>query len=112
MQKPVEMNDAVFTKIKNDKLAQCRSGMGTSYFKTGKYEEAIIELGQAVRLDSVPDPVDYYVLGLANDRTSHFTDAITAFDKCAAAPGQLQANCKSLSAETKKKAANSLEAPR
>ena len=112
MQKPVEMNEAAFTSIKNDKLAQCRSGMGTSYFKTGKYEEAITELAQAVRLDSNPDPVDYYILGLANDRSSHFTDAVAAFDKCAAVPGQLQANCKNLSAETKKKAANSLEAPR
>ncbi len=112
MPKPVEMDDATFAKIKNDKLAQCRSGMGTAYFRTGKYDEAVTELAQAVRLDSQPDPVDYYVLGVSNDRTSHFQDAIAAFDKCAAVPGQLQANCRNLSAETKRKAANSLEAPR
>lgn len=112
MPKPVEMDDASFAKIKNDKLAQCRSGMGTAYVKTGKYDEAVTELSQAVRLDSDPDPVDYYLLGVANDRTSHFTDSIAAFDKCAAATGPMQAQCRTLSAETKRKAANSLEAPR
>ena len=112
MPKPVEMDDAAFAKIKNDKLAQCRSGMGTAYVKTGKYDEAVTELSQAVRLDSQPDPVDFYLLGVANDRTSHFTDSIAAFDKCAAVAGQMQAQCRTLSAETKRKAANSLEAPR
>ena len=111
MPKPVEMDDAAFAKIKNGKLAQCRSGLGTAYVKTGKYDEAVTELSQAVRLDSDPDPVDYYLLGVANERTSHFTDAIAAFDKCAAG-GSMQAQCRTLSAETKKKAANSLEAPR
>jgi tetratricopeptide (TPR) repeat protein len=112
MPKPAEMDDATFAKVKNEKLAQCHSGMGTSYFKTGQYDEAVTELAQAVRLDSNPDPVDYYVLGLSNERSSHFQDAIAAFDKCATAPGALQANCRTLSAETKKKAANSLEAPK
>jgi tetratricopeptide (TPR) repeat protein len=112
MPKPAELDDATFARLKNQKLAQCRSGMGTAYFKTGKYDEAVAELSQAVKLDNEPDPVDYYVLGLANDRGSHFTDAIAAFDKCATISSSLQANCRTLSAETKKKAANSLEAPR
>jgi tetratricopeptide (TPR) repeat protein len=112
MPKPAELDDATFAKLKNEKLAQCRSGMGTAYFKTGKYDEAVAELTQAVRLDSSPDPVDYYVLGLSNDRSSHFTDAVAAFDKCATIQSTLQANCRNLSAETKKKAANSLEAPK
>jgi tetratricopeptide (TPR) repeat protein len=113
MPKPAELDDATFTKIKNQKLAQCRSGMGTAYFKTGHYDEAVAELAQAVKLDDTnADPVDYYVLGLANERASHFTDAIAAFDQCANIQSTLQANCKALSAETKKKAANSLEAPK
>jgi len=110
MTKPGDLDDATFTKIKNEKLAQCHSGLGTAYFKTGKYDDSVNELNQAVKLDSTPDPVDYYVLGVANSQTSHFTDAVAAFDKCAASPGQLQANCRNLAAETKKKAANSLEA--
>jgi tetratricopeptide (TPR) repeat protein len=112
MPKPAELDDATFAQIKNDKLAQCRSGMGTAYFKTGHYDEAVNELSQAVALDSSPDPVNYYVLGLANSRGSHFTDAIAAFDKCASITSSLQANCRTLSAETKKTAANSLEAPK
>jgi hypothetical protein len=62
-------------------------------------------------LDPEPDPVDYYVLGMANDRTNHFTDAIAAFDKCSAA-GAMQAQCRTMSAETKRRAATNLEAPR
>src|SRR5262249_22551005 len=57
MPKPVELDDATFAKVKNEKLAQCRSGMGTAYFKTGHYDEAVTELAQAVRLDPNPDPV-------------------------------------------------------
>jgi tetratricopeptide (TPR) repeat protein len=110
--KPAELDDATFAKLKNEKIAQCRSGMGTAYFKTGHYDEAVTELAQAVRLDPNPDPVDYYVLGLSNERSSHFTDAVAAFDKCASIQSSLQANCRNLSSETKKKAANSLEAPR
>jgi tetratricopeptide (TPR) repeat protein len=112
MPKPAELDDATFTKLKNEKIAQCRSGMGTAYFKTGHFDEAVTELTQAVRLDSAPDPVDYYVLGLSNQRGNHFQDAIAAFDKCASLPSTLAANCKTLSAETKKTAANSLEAPK
>ena len=112
MPKPAELDDATFARLKNEKLAQCRSGMGTAYFKTGHFDEAVNELSQAVRLDPNPDPVDYFVLGMANDRSSHFTDAIAAFDKCASIQSTIQANCRNLSAETKKKAANSLEAPR
>jgi len=112
MPKPAEVDDAKFAEMKNDRLAQCRSGIGTAYFKVQKYDQAITELSQAVRLASEPDAVDYYVLGMANERTSHFTDAIAAFDKCAAGPGPVQAQCRNLSAETKRKAQNSLEAPR
>ena len=112
MPTPAGLDEATFAKLKNEKLAQCRSGMGTAYFKAGKYDEAVNELAQAVKLDPNPDPVDYYVLGLSNDRSSHFQDAIAAFDKCAGIPGSLQANCRNLSVETKRKAANSLEAPR
>jgi tetratricopeptide (TPR) repeat protein len=112
MPKPAELDDATFAKIKNEKLAQCHSAIGTAYFKTGHYDEAVTELSQTVKLDPDPDPVDYYILGLANDRTSHFIDAVAAYDKCATFPGSLQTNCKNLSAETKKKAANSLEAPK
>ncbi len=111
MPKPPEMDDAAFTKAKNEKLAMCHDGLGVSEVKTGKYDEAIAELNQSVELSATPDPVDYYLLGVANQVTSHFTDAIASFTKCSTA-GPLQAQCKAGLEETKKKSQNNLEAPK
>jgi hypothetical protein len=111
MPKPAEMDDAAFSKAKNDKLALCHDGLGVSAVKTGKFEEAVTELTQSIQLSSTPDPVDYYLLGVADENGSHFTDAVAAFTKCST-DGPMQAQCKGLLDETKKKSANSLEAPK
>lgn len=111
MPKPEEMDDAAFTKAKNEKLAMCHDGIGVAQVKTGKYDDAINELNQSVELSSTPDPVDFYLLGVANQLTSHFTDSIAAFTKCSAA-GPLQTQCKAGLDEVKKKSQNSLEAPK
>ena len=79
MPKPAEMDDAAFSKAKNDKLAMCHDGLGVAAVKTGKFDEAIAELTQSMQLSSTPDPVDYYLLGVADEQASHFTDAIAAF---------------------------------
>jgi tetratricopeptide (TPR) repeat protein len=111
MPKPEEMDDAAFTKAKNEKLAMCHDGIGVAEVKTGKYDDAIAELNQSVELSATPDPVDFYLLGVANQLTSHFTDAISSFTKCSTA-GPLQAQCKAGLDEVKKKSQNSLEAPK
>lgn len=111
MPKPEEMDDAAFTKAKNEKLAMCHDGIGVAEVKTGKYDDAIAELNQSVDLSATPDPVDFYLLGVANQLTSHFTDSIAAFTKCSAA-GPLQAQCKAGLDEVKKRSQNSLEAPK
>jgi tetratricopeptide (TPR) repeat protein len=111
MPKPADLDDPTFQKVKNDKLAMCHSGIGVADFQLGKYPESIPELSQSVQLASVPDPVDYFLLGKANEATSHFTDAIAAFNKCAAA-GPLQAQCKAGLDQTKKDSQNNLEAPK
>jgi hypothetical protein len=111
MPKPEEMEDAAFTKAKNEKLAMCHDGIGVAEVKTGKYDDAISELNQSVELSVTPDPVDFYLLGVANQLTSHFTDAIASFTKCSTA-GPLQAQCKAGLDEVKKKSQNSLEAPK
>ena len=111
MPKPAEMDDAAFSKAKNDKLALCHDGLGVAAARTGKYEDAIAELTQSIQLSSTPDPVDYYLLGVSDEQGSHFTNAIADFTKCSA-DGPMQAQCKGLLDETKKKAANSLEVPR
>src|SRR4029077_16858689 len=112
MPKPPEMDDAAFTKAKNEKLAMCHDGIGVAEVKTGKYDDAISELNQSVELSAQPDPVDFYLLGVANQLTSHFSDAIASFTKCSTAgPLQIQAQCKAGLDDAKKKSQNSLEAP-
>ena len=111
MPKPEEMDDAAFTKAKNEKLAMCHDGIGVAEVKTGKYDDAIAELNQSVELSVTPDPVDFYLLGVATQQTSHFTDSIAAYTKCSTA-GPLQAQCKSNLEDVKKKSQNSLEAPK
>ncbi len=110
--KPAGMDDAAFNSAKNEKLSMCYSGLGTADVKTGKYDSAAMELDQAVTLVPMPDSVDLYLLGLADEMSNHFTKSIAAFTKCAADPqGPMLNACKSGIDEAKKKASNSIEAP-
>lgn len=110
--KPENMTDEVFAAGKNQALVAAHSGLGLVLIKHGQNAEAIPELEQAVKLDKDPDPVNYYLLGMANKGTSHFDDAISAFNKCAAIPGQMQATCKGQADDTKKKSSTELSAPK
>ena len=110
--KPANLTDEAFAAAKNQDLAMAHSGLGLVYIRRGKNAEAINELDQAVKVDPNPDPVNYYLLGMANRSTSHFDDAVTAFNKCAAMPGQLQAVRKAQADDTKKKSATELSAPK
>ena len=112
--KPPNMTDEAFAAAKNQALAAAHSGLGLVYVKRGKNAEAIPELESSVKLDpSSPDSaVNYYLLGMANKGASHFDDAITAFNKCAAMTSSLQATCKAQADDTKKKSATELSAPK
>jgi tetratricopeptide (TPR) repeat protein len=110
--KPAELSDADFLKAKDQTAALAYSGLGLVAFRRSKYAEAIPNFEQSVRLDPIPDPVNYYLLGIANEKTSHFEDAANAFTKCAAVPGGLQATCKSGIDEAKKMATTQLSAPK
>lgn len=110
--KPANMTDEAFAAAKNQDLAMAHSGLGLVYIRRGKNAEAITELAEAVKVDPNPDPVNYYLLGMANKSTSHFDDAVTAFNKCAAMPGQMQAVCKAQADDTKKKSTTELSAPK
>lgn len=110
--KPANMSDEAFAAAKNQNLAMAHSGLGLVYIRRGKNAEAVTELDEAVKVDPNPDPVNYYLLGMANKTTSHFDDAITAFNKCAAMASTLQATCKTQADETKKKSATELSAPK
>ena len=80
--------------------------------RRGKNAEAIPELEQAVKVDPNPDPVNYYLLGMANKITSHFDDAVAAFNKCAAMTGPLQGTCKTQAEDAKKLGTTQLSAPK
>ena len=106
------MTDETFAAAKNQDLAMAHSGLGLVYIRRGRNAEAITELDEAVKVDPNPDPVNYYLLGVANKNTSHFDDAITAFNKCASSPGQMQPVCKAQADDTKKKSSTELSAPK
>jgi tetratricopeptide (TPR) repeat protein len=110
--KPDTITDEQFARAKNEYLAMAHSGLGLVYFRRGKYAEAIPELDQSTKLDPAPDPVNFYLLAVSNQRASHFDDAVAAYTKCAAIPGSLQATCKSGIDEAKKLGATELSAPK
>jgi tetratricopeptide (TPR) repeat protein len=110
--KPAELSDADFLKAKDQTAALAYSGLGLVAVRRSKFAEAIPNFEKAVKLDPFPDPVNFYLLGIANEKTSHFEDAANAFTKCAAVPGGLQATCKSGADEAKKMATTQLSAPK
>ena len=112
MQKPDAVNEEQFSRAKNQAMAMAHSGLGLVNVRRGKFAEAIPDLEQSVKLDPQPDPVNYYLLGLANEKASHFDDAVTAFNKCAEIPSSMAATCKSGAEEAKKLGASQLSAPK
>ncbi|MGB6429447.1 MAG: hypothetical protein WBF06_02595 [Candidatus Acidiferrales bacterium] len=103
MAKPATLDDAQFTAAKNDKLSMCHSGLGLIDYKTGKFNDAVAELTQAVQLANSPDPVDYFLLGHAYEQVGHFDDAVNTFMKCTD-EGPMQDRCKAGLDDAKKKA--------
>jgi tetratricopeptide (TPR) repeat protein len=112
--KPVNLTDEAFSMAKNDTLEMAHGGLGLVYIRKAKYSEAIPELEQSIKENThpQPDPVNYYLLGLANDKTSHFDAAATAFEKCATIQSSLQPTCKSGADEAKKAGSTQLSAPK
>jgi len=110
--KPDGMTEEGFASAKNQALAMAHSGLGLVFVRRGKNAEAIPELEQAIKIDPNPDPVNYYLLGMANKATSHFDDAAALFNKCAAITGPLQGTCKAQAEDAKKLGATQLSAPK
>jgi tetratricopeptide (TPR) repeat protein len=110
--KPAAVTDDAFSTVKNQTLGMAHGGLGLVYIRRGKFSEAIPELNQAVTIDPTPDPVNYYLLGMANAKTSHFDDSAAAYNKCAAIPGAMQETCKKGAEEAKKLGATQLSAPK
>ena len=111
--KPENLTDEAFSTAKNDTLVMAHGGLGLVYLRRGKFSEAIPELEQSVKADThpEPDPVNYYLLGVADKQTSHFDAAAKAFSKCASVQSSLQAACKTGAEEAKKQSSTQLSAP-
>jgi tetratricopeptide (TPR) repeat protein len=110
--RPASVSDEAFSTVKNQTLGMAHGGLGLVYIRRGKFSEAIPELNQAVTIDPTPDPVNYYLLGMANVKTSHFDDSVAAYNKCAAIVGAMQETCKKGAEEAKKLGATQLSAPK
>ena len=113
LSKPENLSEESFLSAKNDTLVMAHGGLGLVYLRRGKFQEAIPELEQSVKADTHPDPdpVNYYLLGVADKQTSHFDAAAKAFSKCAAVQSSLQATCKTGAEEAKKQSSSQLSAP-
>jgi tetratricopeptide (TPR) repeat protein len=110
--KPATVTDENFSAVKKQTLAMAHSGLGLVYIRRGQFSEAIPELNQSVTLDPTPDPVNFYLLGMANAKASHFDDSAAAYNKCAAIAGTMQETCKKGAEEAKKLASTQLSAPK
>jgi tetratricopeptide (TPR) repeat protein len=113
LQKPEGLSQEAFDDAKSNTLVMAHSGLGLVYIRRGKFSEAIPELEESVKTDKhpEPDPVNYYLLGVADKQTSHFDKAVQAFSKCAAVQSSLQPACKANEEEAKKAGATQLSAP-
>src|SRR5246500_428619 len=62
--KPEGMPDQSFVAAKNETLTMAHSGLGLVYLRQGKYNDAIPELEQSLKIDPnpAPDPVNLYLL--------------------------------------------------
>ena len=112
--KPEGMADQTFIVAKNETLTMAHSGLGLAYLREGKFNEAIPELEQSVKIDPNPTPeqANLYLLGVANQKASHFDEAVMVFNKCAAMAGQLQGPCKTAADEAKKQSTTQLSTPK
>ena len=112
LQKPMGITDEQFLQAKNQILAMAYGGLGLVAFRRGKYSDAIPNLEQSAKYDPNPDPVIYLVLGISNEKASHFDDAVTAFTKCAAIQSSLVNTCKKGIEEAKKLGATQMSVPK
>jgi tetratricopeptide (TPR) repeat protein len=110
--KPADLTDEDFAKAKDQTSAMAYGGLGIIAVRRQKFAEAIPNFEQAIKLDTTPDAVNYYLLGISSQKTSHFDDAVAAYTKCAAIASGLQATCKSSIDEAKKLGATQLNAPK
>lgn len=106
MVKPESLTEEDFAKAKADKLSMAHSGLGMVNYHRQQFADMASELEQAARLSPAPDPVDFYLLGIAYQQMRRWSEAVTAYEKCSET-GPLTDRCKSAAANARKMAAAS-----
>jgi hypothetical protein len=99
--KPDGLSEEKFTEAKNQTSSLAYSGLGTLAFRKEKYTDAISDMEKSIKLGGGSDPVNYYLLGKANEAATNFSEALVAYTKCAAIPGPMQSPCQSSIADVK-----------
>ena len=105
MSKPEGVTDEQFAKAKQASLAQAHSGLGLVYFRQQQFDKVVTEMQEAVKLDTSPDSVDLYILGVSLSQLKRYPEAADTFKQCASIPGAVQDRCKQREGEAKKLAA-------
>lgn len=108
VQKPDGISDTDFARNRDEKLAMCHSGLGRVEQLQGKDADAAQEFAMAVKLETPPDPVDQYLLGISLLDSKQASGAVTAFQDCLKDPGPMMQGCTGGLAEAKKAAATQI----
>jgi tetratricopeptide (TPR) repeat protein len=99
--KPSDLSEDKFNQAKNQASAVDYSGLGTVAFREQKYGDAITDFEQAIKLGGSSDPVNYYLLGKANEAKTNYDQALAAYTKCAAISSGMQAPCEASAKDMK-----------
>jgi len=91
--KPDGMSDAQLATAKSEYELQAHSALGLIDYRRQNFQGAAAELNQATAGAARPDPADLYVLGVSLNRLDRFSDAASAFSRCAEIPGGEQSSC-------------------
>src|ERR1700735_2415338 len=110
--KPANLTDEQFAKVKNDHLTGAHAGLGLVYFRRQDFANSVIELQAAEKIAATPDASDFYVMGADLQSLKRFSEAADAYQKCAQIPGSLADRCKQRADDAKKQAAAQPAAPK
>jgi tetratricopeptide (TPR) repeat protein len=111
MERPDTLSEEDFNRARDEKLSMCHSGLGLVFFHRQRFADSAAAFEKATALSPSPEPVDFYVLGLAYANTNRFSEAATAFGRCADINWDWQDRCRSSQEEARQRAAGQLQPP-
>lgn len=92
LQPAANMTGEEFQRTRDAQASQAHSGLGTVYFRRGKFAESAAELEKATAQSS--DAGDLYLLGIDLGKLNRQRDAAEAFGNCAKIASDIQALCR------------------